>query len=245
MAILKSEAIVLKVQNFRETSLIVRFFTRDFGKISGIIKGIRKEPARYGGIPLTFSLNSIVFYGSIGKNLNLISQCDIADQFSAIRSDLQKTNYANYFIELLDAVTFEYDKNEHLFELVISCLGVLYGAQQCRQLARIFEIKLLNISGFKPRLDTCVSCQQKIPAQAKFSLVSGGILCPRCYVKDSSASAVMKGTLASLEYIEKVPVEKALQLKMTANIESELTVILSRFIRLHLDKEIKSQKLLN
>lgn len=245
MAILKSEAIVLRVQNFRETSLIVRFFTRDFGKISGIIKGIRKNPERYGGIPLIFSHNSIVFYGSIGKNLNLISQCDIEEQFPAIRSDLQKTNYANYFIELLDAVTFEYDKNECLFELVTTCLRVLYGNHQCRQLARIFEIRLLNISGFKPRLDTCVNCRQKIPAQARFSSVLGGILCPRCYGKDSSATAVMKGTLASIEYIERVSLEKALQLKMTADIGSELTAILSRFIRLHLDKEIKSQKLLN
>lgn len=245
MAILKSEAIVLSVRDFRETSLIVRFFTREFGKISGIIKGIRKTPERYGGFPLVFSRVSIVFYGHIGKNLNLVSQCDIAEQFSAVRGDLTKTGYAQYFIELLDAVTFEYDKNERLFELIIVCLRLLCGSRQCRQIARTFEIRLLNISGFKPRLDTCVHCQQKAAAQARFSLVLGGILCPRCYEKDSSAAAVMKGTLSSIEYIERAPLEKALELKMTSNISSELAAILTRFIRLHLDKEIKSQKFLN
>jgi DNA repair protein RecO len=45
MSIHKTEAIVLSRRDFRETSLIANFFTRDYGRISGLLKGIRKEPS--------------------------------------------------------------------------------------------------------------------------------------------------------------------------------------------------------
>ena len=100
MAIQKSKAIVLKTRNFRETSLIVNFFTKDFGKLNALIKGIRNEPQRYGGLPLTFSSNFIVFYTRAKRDLNLVTQCDAQEHFQSIRQDLEKTNYANYFVEL-------------------------------------------------------------------------------------------------------------------------------------------------
>lgn len=266
MAIQKSEAIVLKTCSFRETSLIVNLFTKDFGKIGGLIKGIRQAPQRYGGLPLVFSRSSIVFYERPKRDLNLVTQCDAEEQFLPIRQDLEKTNYANYFLELLDAVTFDYDKNERLFELTLDSLKALCLNRESWRIARIFEIRLLNLSGFKPRLDSCVNCQRKIAAQARlpltkrggqarlpgymrggqarFSSILGGILCPRCFTSDSRAKPMLRGTLASIDYIEKSSWQKALHLKIAPDIASELVTILSSFLDIHLDKRIKSRKFL-
>ncbi len=257
MAIQKTDAIVLKARNFRETSLIVNFFTRDFGKIDGIIKGIRSEPQRYGGLPLAFSQSCLVFYGGEKKDLNLITQCDSEEQFQPIRADLQKTNYAHYFVELLDAVTSNYDKNEELFKLMLDSLKALCGNLPNWQVGRTFEIRLLNLSGFKPRLDACVNCQKEITGrpspekkpdltqEGRFSSSLGGMLCPDCFSADKLARPVFKGTLASIDYIEKSTWQKAVQLKMPRNVAEELASILSRFLDIHLDKEIKTRKFLN
>ncbi|MBL7091852.1 MAG: DNA repair protein RecO [Candidatus Omnitrophica bacterium] len=244
MTIQKSEAIVLKTWSFRETSLIVNLFTKDFGKIGGLIKGIRQAPQRYGGLPLVFSRSSIVFYERPKRDLNLVTQCDAEEQFLPIRRDLEKTNYANYFLELLDAVTFDYDKNEGLFELTVDSLKALCLEQESWRIARIFEIRLLNLSGFKPRLDSCVNCQRRITAEGRFSSILGGILCPRCFACDSRAKATLRGTLASIDYIEKSSWQKALHLKIAPDIASELVTILTSFLDIHLDKRIKSRKFL-
>lgn len=244
MGIQKSEAIVLKSRRFRETSLIVNFFTKDFGKISGIIKGIRNEPQRYGGLPLAFSSSRIVFYHKPKRNLNLVTQCDPQEQFLPIRADLEKTNYANYFVELLDLVAQENDKNEQLFTLMAEALAALCGTCESWRIARIFEIRLLKLSGFKPRLDACVNCQKEISAQGKFSSTLGGILCPRCFSVDPNAQGALKGSLASIDYIEKADWPKALKLKMSVSIAQQLMAILSSFLDLHLDKEIASRKFL-
>ncbi|MBL7085200.1 MAG: DNA repair protein RecO [Candidatus Omnitrophica bacterium] len=254
MGIQKSEAIVLRTRDFRETSLIVNLFTRDFGKISGLIKGIRNEPHRYGGLPLVFSRNSVVFYENPRKDLNLVTQCDAKDQFQSIRADLKKTNYANYFVELLDAVTEACDKNEKLFNLLGDSLKALCENYEPWQIARIFEIRLLNLSGFKPRLDACVHCQGKLSApalyrygtgQGRFSPNLGGMLCPRCFTFDKGAKPILKGTLASIDYIEKSTWQKAVHLKMARKTATELATILSKFLDIHLDREIKSRKFLN
>ena len=245
MAIRKSEAIILKTRPFRETSLIVDFFTRDFGKVSGLIKGIRNEPQRYGGLPLIFSHSLIVFYEKLKRELNLVTQCDAREQFLSIRADLNKTHYANYFIELLSAVTQSFDKNEGLFELTLDSLNAMAQDAQNWRIGRIFEIKLLNLSGFKPRLDACVNCQKEIGAKSKFSSTLGGILCPRCFASDPNAKPALRGTLASIEHIEESSWPKALQLKLSRNIALELATILSSFLDVHLEKTINSRKFLN
>ena len=63
MPIQKSEAIVLRSQDLRETSLIITFYTKDFGKIKGIVRGVRGPHAQYGGGSLEiFAHDEIVFY---------------------------------------------------------------------------------------------------------------------------------------------------------------------------------------
>ena len=62
MAILKTEAIVLDTQDFRSSSLIANFYTRDFGKLSGLLKGVKQEPGKFNSNLDRLSLNEIVFY---------------------------------------------------------------------------------------------------------------------------------------------------------------------------------------
>lgn len=215
MAIQKSEAIVLKTHHFRETSLIVHFFTRDFGKIHGLIKGIRNEPQRYGGLPLSFSRNQIIFYERPQSDLHLVTQCDAEEGYAGIRTDLQKTHYAQYFIELLDCVTENNDKNEHLFELMAKALGALaQGITPSWYIARSFEIKLLNLSGFKPRLDSCVHCQGAPLGQGRFSALLGGILCGHCASSDKSAKVVLKEAWLQLNILKMRPGKKRCNSKL-------------------------------
>jgi len=71
MAILKTDALVINKRDFRETSLLADFYTRDHGKIRGILKGIRKDPRKFASTVEPFSRNEIVFYKSRTSTLHL------------------------------------------------------------------------------------------------------------------------------------------------------------------------------
>src|SRR3989338_2409031 len=100
MAINKTGAIVLRTRELRETSIIATFYTGSFGKINGVVKGVRGGRAQYAGGALElFALDEIVFYERKGSDLFLISQCDLVNFFSAARNRLDSLAHATYLIE--------------------------------------------------------------------------------------------------------------------------------------------------
>jgi len=244
MSIHKTEAVILQRRNFRETSLIADFFTRDFGKISGLLKGIRTEPKKFASTMEPFSFNEIIFYEKRHSSLHLVSQADNLSNFDSIRNNMTKIGIASYMMELLSAVMPQEDKNEEVFNLTLLCLNELTLTNNPEKIMTIFKIKMLALSGFKPHFDSCISCQDRILGQAKFSLMLGGLLCPRCSPKDLASRSIFRGTIASILHIEKNDFRNNLNLGLNPDIKRELEVILNAFINFHLEKELKSQKVL-
>src|SRR6185436_7626614 len=96
MAIQKASAIVLRTQPFRSSSLIVTFFTKEFGKVRGIAKGVRLERETRGALYELFSYLDIVYYEKSKSDLHLISEAAILDSYDAIRTRLDCIAYASY-----------------------------------------------------------------------------------------------------------------------------------------------------
>ncbi|MDD5166522.1 MAG: DNA repair protein RecO [Candidatus Omnitrophica bacterium] len=245
MPILKSEAIILSRRDFRETSLIANFFTRDFGKISGILKGIRTEPAKFASTMENFSYNDVIFYQKRNSSLHLISACDIRDNFNTIRQNIARVGMASIMAELLEAIMPAEDKNEEVFNLALESFKELNAGSNPDKVATIFKIKLLVLSGFRPHFDSCVSCGARILGQSKFSLSLGGLLCTKCAHKDVASRSIFRGTVASILHIEKNDFRINLNLGMNPQIKKELDLILNSFLNFHLERELKSQKVLN
>lgn len=245
MSIDRSQAIVLNKRDLRETSLIVDFYTREFGKVCGILKGIRTDPKKFASNLEFFSLNEIIFYRKTHSHLHLVSQADKLDNFTRIRSNIERANTAAFMMEMVASVMQLEDKNEEIFDLAHASLKELETNYSPEKIATIFKIKMLSLSGFKPHFDSCVSCLDKIMGQSKFSLVLGGLLCPRCMSKDPTARAIFRGTIATVLHIEKNSFQSALTLGMNPQIKKELELILNSFLNFHLGRELKSQKLMN
>ncbi len=239
MAIQKTQAIVLSNHDFRESSLLANFYTKDFGKLRGLVKGIRGPKLRYGSRLEPFSLNSIVFYESRKSNFCIIAQCDRLFGFNSLQENLEKAAYAGYFAELIDAVTSLEDANAPLFELLFNSLKLLSSESDIERIVRIFEIKLLNLSGFMPRLDCCVCCGERSGTPC-FSYSLGGLLCAGCSAQDKAALPVSLGSIASLKHIESIDWRRVLRFKMTPAVKDELKKILRSFLDLHLERRFRS-----
>lgn len=244
MSIDRTQALILNRQDFRETSLIVNFYTRDFGKISGLLKGVRTEPVKFASNLELFSQNEIIFYRNKNSGLHLVSQCDLNNNFTGIRQGIIKTAMASFMMELLGALMPAEDKNEEVFDLTSSCLQELEATGNPDKVMAIFKIKMLALSGFKPNFDSCVSCADRIGFESKFSLSLGGLLCPRCYSKDTTSRSIFRGTVASILHIERNDFRTNLNLGLNPQIKKELELILNSFLNFHLEKELKSQKVL-
>ncbi|MFA6350390.1 MAG: DNA repair protein RecO [Candidatus Omnitrophota bacterium] len=242
MPIHKTEALILNRRDFRETSLITDFYSRDFGRLSGLLKGIRTEPKKFASSMEPFSLNEIVFYRSKNSGLHLVSQCDLKDNYTTLRANLSRFAMASVITEMVSALMQPEDKNEDIFNLLLSVLSEMSSNHNPEKILTIFKIKMLSLSGFKPHLDSCVSCQDKIMGSSKFSLSLGGLLCQKCCHKDLSSRAIFRGTISSILYIEKSDFRNTLNLGLNPQIKRELDLILNAFIKFHLEKDLKSER---
>jgi len=216
---LKTDAVVIKTFDFRETSIIATLYTRDFGKINAILKGIRGFPEKFASTLEPFSHNQIVFYKSRTSGLHLVSQCDLCENFASLRTDI--------------------------FDLSVDCLNAMRDCIYADKITTIFKIKLLILSGFKPHFDSCISCGERIIGQGKFSIELGGLICPACFKKDLRARNIFRGTIATILHIEKCDLANNLRLGLNPQIKRELDSMLSAFFDFHIDKKIKSQNVLD
>ena len=79
----------------------------------------------------------------------------------------------------------------------------------------------------------------------QFSMKLGGLVCEDCRANDHSATAISRGTIASLVHIERNHWESALRLHLTALTKKELKYILNNFLVYHLERHLKATRFLN
>ncbi|MCX5716310.1 MAG: DNA repair protein RecO [Candidatus Omnitrophica bacterium] len=236
----KTDAVLLKKQDLRETSLFLTFYTKTSGKIYGVMKGIRGQKGQYGFSPQVFSLNEVVFYERKDKEIYTVSQCELKDFFATIRESLERTSYASYFIELINSLTAVSEKNEAMFDLLVNSLKMLCENASPRRTARVFEIRLLSLLGLMPQLRSCIGCSQPLGSKALFSLKNGGVMCGACAAKERGVIPVAIGTLNFMDHVNRSDWEFVSRIKVSQEVGKQVENILRRFMDYHLHLKPKS-----
>jgi DNA repair protein RecO (recombination protein O) len=242
--IVKTKAIVLKSRDLRETSKLTTFFTATHGKVTGVLKGIRKDHRKFGSSVDRFSVNDIVYYQYKRSDIHLVSQCDLTQYFFPIRQDYNRNLAANYALELVEVVMPVEEPNHHVFQALLAFLEALTTTQDIEKLVFIFQIKILHLSGFSPHLDSCVRCNRTIHGRARFNLALGGLLCPSCPSPNTHSTLISKGTVSSILHLESHAWAQAMKLGLTRTTRRELKYILNNFLLYHLERRLKSARFL-
>jgi DNA repair protein RecO (recombination protein O) len=238
----KTLAFVLKTQDYRDTSLLAYFYTRDFGKIHGIVKGIRDTRARFGSTLEPFSLNEILFYKRRrGGDLHQVTQIDLVDSFVPVREDLERLAYASYFADLLNEWLEIEEPNPAIFDLMRESLSFLASGASPKRAARIFEIKLCEQLGLMPQIGECAVCGVKTPEPAYFNTALGGIHCRDCGPSARVSSLpVSRGALNFLEHVRRSEVSELSRVKVSQEVGEDLEKVLRRFVDYHLTHPLKT-----
>lgn len=143
----KTEGIVLKRINYSEADKIITIFSKHYGKIQTIAKGVRKLTSRKGGNLELFNL--VTIFLAKGKNLDIITEAQVQDSFSGFRENLEKTAVAFQLAELVERLTRENQANYKIFNLLKDSLSVLSKKDIDQKSFLIeFKIGLLQVTGF-------------------------------------------------------------------------------------------------
>lgn len=149
MAGYRTEGVILKRTNFGEADKLLTLFSKHFGKIRLLAKGIRKPKSRKGGNLELF--NWVKIYVAKGRNLDLVTEVEVVKPFRKWRKDLSRVAIAYHLAELVDRLTAEEAKSREVFDLLVLSLEKLGTEEDLEKLRSDFEVRLLEELGFWPR----------------------------------------------------------------------------------------------
>lgn len=242
MAIQKTAAILLGKKEIRQTSCIAHFYTKDFGKIRGLIKGARGPRAVFGTYLQEFCDYYIVYYEKKRKNIHTISECDLKETFRHLNDDLERRLWAYYAVELVDKLTALEDKNSNIYWLLLHTLKLFDSERFIDKVVMLFQIKLLQFLGLMPQLEFCVNCDKRPASEMHFSIRFGGLLCDKCFGADIQSFFLSKGTAASMRLLAKTPLLSLSRISISKKLREEISQLLGRFIDYQLGEHLKSAR---
>jgi DNA repair protein RecO (recombination protein O) len=147
----KTQGIVLKRINFGEADRIITLYTKNFGKITAVAKGVRKMTSRKRGSLEIFNL--VEFFAARGKTMDVITEVETLKTFESWRKDLHKVGIAYEMAEMVDRLTVEESEQEEIFDLLSSSLEKLeeVESRDLKVFLNNFGQALVKILGFWPR----------------------------------------------------------------------------------------------
>ena len=239
----RAEGIVLKHNDYGEADRLLTIYTRQRGKVRPLAKGVRKVRSRKGGHLEPFTRVSLQL--AVGRNWYIVSQAEAQDTYSALRENLENVGYASYVVELLDKFTYEEEVNVPLFRLLAKTLERLNRGEESLLVVRYYEIRLLDLLGFRPELQHCVVSEEKIkPQDQYFSAALGGVVSPDHGRDRVGAVPISVRALKYLRHFQRSTYKEATRAQITPEIQQELEVLMQHYLTYLLERGLNTPSFL-
>lgn len=206
MALIKTEAIVLKKHNFRETSVILSLYTEEAGKVKGVLKGVRTEKSRIP--PLTFTPGAYIhasIYLKGSSELCLISSPSLLRYYEI----QQKENLTTWrlILNLVELFTPEREVDREIFYLLKDTGELLTISSNPGIIFITFKMKFIKILGYGIELSNCVVCRKNSDIYM-FSGKLGGLICEGCKSRDSQRVNISNKVINVMRQIERMDMKR-------------------------------------
>ncbi|HYO46352.1 MAG TPA: DNA repair protein RecO [Gemmatimonadota bacterium] len=184
MAIVRTEAFVLKAFRFGETSMIYRLLTRDRGVVPVIARGARGPKSRLGAAVNAFRRLDVTYYDKPSREIQTLSQAEVVADYPDIVSSLEKLEVAGLWFRFLRSILPDGAPAEPFYALAVDALVRLERTPPSR-LSRwetYHRAAAAGVLGLAPRLDACMACERPLPDDLPlaFSIEEGGLACRTC-----------------------------------------------------------------
>lgn len=241
----KTEGIVLKSMEFKEADKIVTIYTKDYGKITAIAKGVRKTKSKFGSSLEILTYSIFLIYK--GRNIDIVSQTEILESFFSTSKEVIKFAFAANCVEIVNKLIEEREINIGLFNLLKEVLHYLRRTNDPKLLALSFKWQTMSILGYRPSLDHCCKCNKSIEDQKEmyFNVREGGLVCNNCIAEDKEEC--IKVYLYFVKLVRKIlitPLSTISNATIPDIKMKELEKITDLYIAYHSEKSFKTDRFL-
>ena len=147
--ILQTEAVVLHRMKYKNSSLIARIFTKDFGKMSIIMNGVGKQKGNVFGIIEPPNIIKLNYYQRKQGSLQTCKEVHFLHHTPLIKKDILKLGVALSIVEIVDKTFHECDGNANVYHLINDTLKIVNDTTyDSRIVLCFFLLKIIEALGF-------------------------------------------------------------------------------------------------
>ena len=241
MPVYTSEALILRTYKLGEVDRIVVFLTRDRGKKRGVAKGARRVRSRFTGALEPMTCAGVAYYERESRELVRINYVE-PTRSPLSGSSTEALGHVGYFAELIDEWAPEAHADERLFRLGAAITEAIAAGAPVDPLARYFEFWLLRLQGVYPSLVSCPGCGEPLLAGAVMPPGDDLFVCTTC--APGGGTRVGVEALRFLKAAGAIAPDRLQTLPLELRASRELETAHRRLLNLHLEKELKSARVL-
>ena len=199
----KTTGLVIRQADFSESSRVVTFFTRDFGKIAVVAKGAKRLKGPFESALDLLAESRLVFLRKSTGGLDILTECQLMARFRPPERNLNCLYGGYYVAELLAGLTEEYDPHPVLYDEAVTTLRRLAEEADFRWPVLRFEVVTLREIGHLPDFRACLACGRAVVDYTNyvFWVSQGGLLCPKCRKPEYAAHPIHGMTLHLFEQL--------------------------------------------
>jgi DNA repair protein RecO (recombination protein O) len=240
MSLRREQALFLRGIPYGDTSLVIRLFGREQGAFSLLAKGARRAGSPLLAVLQTGQLLEVVHYLKPGRELNLLREASVLEDFRGARADYGRLLAYSALVEALDHSQPAGHGDGELFEGALACLSTVAG--NCPHPVNAlywFLLFLLGRSGYYIDLERCCGCGRDTASFAALAgstldRQGGGLACPDCSSRITGTSLGAR-LVRVLLFLARSDPGQATAREITGPTRSELGSLLDGLLSTHLE----------
>ena len=247
----KFTGIISKETNAGDADRYLTILTMERGKVECYAKGIRNQKSKLASSSGLFCYGEYQLFKK--SNRYILTSANLIKNFYNIRNDIIRLTYAVHFLELSGDIILDGQPFPEAVKMLLNSLFMLgYTEKNPELISRVFEMRILSMSGFSPILDKCTACGKEIPngehsLRMQFSNSGFGVVCGsnECKKSDKRAHTLSMGALHALRHIVESDAKNVFNFSVSENVQRELSEIIPAYLRHNMDKDYTKLKYLN
>lgn len=227
----KIHALILSRQKEGEADRRLTLFTKDYGILQVLAKGVRKIPSRRGGSiePLTH----VIAIVSGHARSYFLAAVEVVNEYPALRAQPEALVHAQSLAYLTPRLFQEEEPQASLFDAVHHAWDILPELSPSKR--AILEVAVvlhaLQCAGWAPSFRHCLVCRTRQPHDAAvLDSQQGGWRCLSCHTSFAGTRVSLSPRLLrAVRFIAQTPT-RALQLQMTEEESNQLLEALRIYV---------------
>lgn len=237
MALVKTEAIILRTARMRETGKLLTLYSLRDGILKLNAKGVRGPKSRMGGVLETLYVVEVVYYEKASRDIQFLSQASIVFAPKNLLKDAERTVMAMVCTEMVARLETAQNPNAAIFGLLRATLEAFNRQNADGKLILFaFQLQMLRFLGFAPDLDHCAICGRVQSSRWKFYVEDAKLYCEDCSQSLHSGLSLQAEAVAGLRRLAKTPLSNIDSLEIVPQTYAEIYHFLTTFYSHHLEE---------